>query len=67
MLSGQWVKDASAVVKPYKLSYEPTTERLYLTSSDYRNNGDVYVFKTDGTLETKFGAGLNPLKVVYVK
>ena len=67
MLSGEWLKDASAIVKPYKLSYEPVTEYLYLTSSDYRNDGDVYVYKTDGTLVTKFGAGLNPLKVVYVK
>ncbi len=67
MLSGEWIKDASVIVKPYKLSYEPKTEYLYLTSSDYRNDGDVYVYKTDGTLVTKFGAGLNPLKVVYVK
>lgn len=67
MLSGEWVKDASAIVKPYKLVYEPVTEHLYLTSSDYVNNGDVYVYETDGTLVTKFGAGLNPLKVVYVK
>lgn len=67
MLSGEWVKDASAIVKPYKLSYEPVTEHLYLTASDYTNEGDVYVYKTDGTLVKKFGAGLNPLKVVYVK
>lgn len=67
MLAGEWIADASAVVKPYKVSYEPVTKCLYLTSSDYTNNGDVYVYKTDGTLVKKFGAGLNPLKVVYVK
>ncbi len=66
-LPGEWVADASEIVKPYKLSYEPQTECLYLTSSDYKTNGDVYVYKTDGTLVTKFGAGLNPLKAVYVK
>ena len=67
MLSWEWIADASAVVKPYKVCYEPQTDRLYLTSSNYRTDGDVYVYKTDGTLEKKFGAGLNPLKVVYVK
>lgn len=66
-LANGWVKDASVIVKPYKLTYEPVTECLYLTSSDYTNNGDVYVYKTDGTFVKKFGAGLNPLKVVYVK
>ena len=37
-----------------------------VTSSDYVNDGDVYIYDTDGMLVTKIAVGLNPVKVVKV-
>ena len=37
---------------------------LFVTESDYTNNGDVYCFDGDGNLKVKFEAGLNPIKVI---
>ncbi len=60
-----WIKDGTTIAKPYKLSVAGAC--VYVTESDYVNNGDVYCFSTDGQLLMKLGAGLNPIKVVLAQ
>ena len=59
-----WIKEAELPV-PYKVS--SAGKYVCVTSSDYVNDGDVYVYDTDGMLVRKIAAGLNPVKVVKVK
>lgn len=51
----------------YQINYDATYEHLFITTSDYNNNGDVYVFDKDNKFVNKFEVGLNPMKAVYVK
>ena len=59
-----WIKEVELPV-PYKVC--SAGEYVCVTSSDYINDGDVYVYDTDGMLAGKLSAGLNPVKVVKVK
>lgn len=52
---------------PYQMNYDETYEHLFITTSDYTNDGDVYVFDKSNKFETTFEVGLNPMKAVYVK
>lgn len=65
MASGEvdspWIKEAEQPV-PYKVS--SAGKYVCVTSSDYVNDGDVYVYDTDGMQVRKIAAGLNPVKVV---
>lgn len=56
-----WIKE-SYLPSPYKVC--SLGENVCVTSSDYINNGDVYVYDNDGMLVFKISAGLNPVKVV---
>ena len=55
------------IATPYKINYDTAYESLFITSSDYTNDGDVYVFDKTNKFVNKFEAGLNPVKAVYVK
>ena len=55
------------VSDPYQINYDATYEHLFITTSDYINDGDVYIFDKSNQFITKFEAGLNPMKAVYVK
>lgn len=60
-----WIKDGTAIAKPYKLN--AAGSNVYVSESDYKNNGDIYGFGTDGKLVKKFDSGLNPMKVVLAQ
>lgn len=55
------------IIKPYQICTDAASGNLFITSSDYTNDGDVYVFDKSINFVTKFETGLNPMKVVYVK
>ena len=59
-----WIKE-SYLPTPYKVC--SAGEYVCVTSSDYINDGDVYMYDTDGILVSKISAGLNPIKVVSLK
>ena len=59
-----WIKEEYKPV-PYKVC--AVGEYVCVTASDYMNDGDVYLYDTDGMLVSKFSAGLNPVKAVAVK
>ena len=56
-----WIKEAELPV-PYKVC--AAGEYVCVTSSDFLNDGDVYLYDKDGMLVNKVAAGLNPVKVV---
>ena len=59
-----WIKEEQKPV-PYKVC--AVGGYVCVTASDYMNDGDVYLYDTDGMLVSKFSAGLNPVKVVAVE
>ena len=59
-----WIKE-DFLPTPYKVC--AAGEYVCVTSSDYINDGDVYVYDRDGMLCYKVPAGLNPVKVVRIE
>lgn len=59
-----WIKEEQKPV-PYKVC--AVGEYVCVTASDYINDGDVYLYDTDGMLVAEFPAGLNPVKAVAVE
>ena len=52
---------------PYKISSDEESGEIYITSSDWINDGDVYLFDKFNQFIGKFEAGLTPMKVVKIK
>lgn len=52
------------VFQPYKIAADKRTNTLFVTESDYTNNGDVFYFDINGKKQGQFEAGLNPIKVL---
>ena len=59
-----WIKEAF-LPAPYKVC--AAGEYVCVTSSDYMNDGDTYLYDTDGMLVHTIPSGLNPVKAVVVK
>lgn len=57
-----WITDGTNVPSPYKVFTDG--EHLCVSSSDYVNNGDVYMFTASGSLYKKIAAGIGPRKAV---
>lgn len=52
----------------YSLDINDHNGDIYITTTDYVTNGDVYRFKNDGTFIEKFeSGGMNPIKLVFIK
>jgi len=57
----------SDIPTPYQLCTDSASEYLFITSSDYVNDGSVYLFdKNRSEIVNKIGVGLNPMKAVTV-
>lgn len=63
-VDSSWIKENELPV-PYKVC--SAGEFVCVTSSDYLNDGDVYMYDTDGVLVKKIAVGLNPVKMVKAK
>jgi len=55
------------VDSPYKISADVVTGNVYITSSNYTTNGDVYEFNAAGSLIQSFETGMNPSKVIVIR
>lgn len=56
------ITDGTKVEKPYSISVEPSSGRVYISTSDYKTAGDMYEFSASGKLINKFSTeGLNPI------
>lgn len=62
--SSDWVTDGTNIPNPYKVFTDDTY--LCVSTSDYVNTGDVYIFTQEGVLAARFGAGIGPRKAVNV-
>lgn len=67
VISDNFITDGTTIAKPYKIGADPVTGYIYVTASDYTNNGDVYAFDASGKKLFQFEVGLNPVKAVFVK
>lgn len=56
-----WIKD-DFLPAPYKVC--SAGDYLCVTSSDYINDGDAYLYNVDGTFVKMIPSGLNPVKMV---
>lgn len=70
-LEGNFLKNAPAELSSgtvYMIAINPYNGEIYIATSDYQNNGDIYRFKNDGTYVTKFDSeGVSPSKAVFFK
>lgn len=61
MMDGTKIKES-----PTCFSVDPVTEDVYIGTSDYVSEGDMYVFSKDGKLKDQFtSGGLNPMGVYF--
>lgn len=61
MLTDKFITDGTTVNKPFSINTDPVNNYIYIGTSDYTNNGDMYIFTTDGKLVKKLDTGgLNP-------
>lgn len=67
VLNTHFITDGTSIAKPYKIGADPVTGSIYVTESDYKNNGDVYAFDQEGKKLFQYEVGLNPVKTLYVK
>ena len=64
IVDSPWIKE-TFLPGPYKVC--AGGEYVCVTSSDYINDGDVYLYDTDGVLVHTIPSGLNPVKAVLVE
>lgn len=66
LISDNFITDNTTIAKPYRISSDLASGHIFITESDYKNNGDLYIFTEQGTLVDKVEVGLNPIKAVAV-
>lgn len=60
-LTSREVKTNSAEIgAPYGIGLDPSTNEIYLSGTDYKSPGKVYVFSQEGKLQRTIDAGINP-------
>ncbi|MEG0519291.1 MAG: hypothetical protein RR555_10570 [Bacteroidales bacterium] len=66
-VEGELIQDGTVVKNMYYLSADKVSGNIYAGSSDYKTNGDMYVFSPDGKLIQKFDTGgINPIGVYFL-
>ena len=61
-ITDNFITDGTVVSKPCSISADLVKNYIYIGTSDYTTNGDMYVFSTDGKLIKSFDTGgLNPM------
>lgn len=67
MITDNFITDGTEIIKPYSISTDPVTKYVYIGTSDYTSNGDMYIFTPTGKLVNKFDTkGINPMGAYYV-
>ena len=66
LLSDNFIGETE-IAEPFNISTDKASGEIYIATTDYTNDGDVYVFDRTEKFVTKFEVGLNPMKVVRVK
>lgn len=63
-VSSPWITDGTAMSSPYKMMQ--AGDYVCISTSDYVNDGEVYVFDKDGRLYDSFTAGVGPRRAAVV-
>ncbi len=58
--SGSLITDGTKINTAYAIGVNPETKDVYISDTDYLNDGTVYVFDSAGKKIQSFEAGLNP-------
>ena len=59
---------SSDVPDGYCIAWDPVSKYIFIGSSDYISNGDVYILSQEGRILYKFDTGaLNPYKICFVR
>jgi DNA-binding beta-propeller fold protein YncE len=66
VLSNHFIESGSEPSAPYKISADPQTGNIYISSSDYINSGNFYEYDSQGKLARQWELGLNPVKAAAV-
>lgn len=68
-LDGSFVNsDVKFAASPYCFNIDPATGEIYIGTSDYRTNGEMYIISTKGELVSHFSTGgLNPMGAFFIK
>lgn len=67
MITDNFITDGTEVKEPYSITTDPVTNYIYIGTSDYTNNGDMYIFTWAGKLVKKFDTkGINPMGAYFV-
>src|SRR5574344_1191157 len=66
-LGGNFITDGTNVPSAYYISTDPVSGDVYIGSSDYVSNGDMYIYTSKGVLVKKFDTGgLNPIGAFFL-
>ena len=67
VITTQFIADGTLIENPYSLSVDRSTGYVYIGTSDYVSDGDMYVFNSQGKLLKMFDTkGLNPMGAYFV-
>ena len=65
-VEGEFVS-SDLVPDGYCIAWDPVSKYVFIGTSDYISNGDVYILSQEGTVLYKFDTGaLNPYKICFV-
>lgn len=70
VITNQFITDGTEktfTADPYKICSDPATGNIYISTSDYQSDGDMYIFSSKGKLIDKFDTkGINPMGAYMV-
>ena len=67
-LSKNFITDGTVVDRPYYICVSPYNGDIYITNSDYKTTGDVFIFSAEGKKIAQLEvSGLNPMGVGFLK
>jgi len=65
LVTDQIITDGTKITTPYGIGVNEKTKDVYISDTDYRNPGFVYVFGKDGKKKNTLNVGFNACKFVF--
>ena len=66
LLSDNFITDGTVVSSPNGIGVDPVTGDIYVGKSNKKNNGDVYIFSSEGKLKSQFETLPYPSEFVFM-
>ena len=67
METENFITDGTEIPSSYYINVSPTDHSIYVTSSDYINTGDVYVYSNEGKQQDVIAvSGMNPMCARFI-